>query len=212
MLFWWLLKLSVPPPIKTAALSGHCSVGSYRELTGQRIFIHPKGSFTAVALNRTCQRHPPSMAFLWHSWHTHNAPVSCSVAQSGPLYPSTVCQPLFSHKVEGIFWRDAKQLRNRRFNVTNANKDKLEEGISLMRDTLTHTNQRKVFDYSAHGCTTGHWSQGSPASNCSIVWSQRGVEVLQRGPRRCSVGEPAEKCFHAALTNDRRAGQPLNGH
>lgn len=31
-----LLKLSVPHAIKTAALSGHCSAGSYGDLTGLR--------------------------------------------------------------------------------------------------------------------------------------------------------------------------------
>ena len=60
-----LLKLSLPQPIKTAALSEYCSAG----LRGpeESAFVHPNGPFTATGLKRTCQYHPAAMAFLWHS-------------------------------------------------------------------------------------------------------------------------------------------------
>lgn len=59
-----LLKLSLPHPIKTAALSEYCS----GELWGpeESAFVHPDGPFTATGLKRTCQHHPAAMAFLWH--------------------------------------------------------------------------------------------------------------------------------------------------
>lgn len=130
--------------LRQLLLVGIVQPGAMETWQGPRIFIHPKRPFTTMELNRTCQCHPPPMAFLWHSWHIHNTLSSAPLwLNPGSFYSRTVCQLLFSHrhKLKEIFSRQRHfiwELRKHSLGDTHftgdgrKNKDRLEERISLM--------------------------------------------------------------------------------
>ena len=207
-----LLKLSVPHAIKTAALCGYCSLGSCRDLTGpEESLFTLKTLSPQQPLNRTCQRHPPPMAFLWHSWHTHDAPSSAPAWL--PLSRHCMSAVSFSHRIESeeifleagsLYHRITPTLTWRYTTLRQMGRESvLFPSLSLSQSythahtpshthTHTHTHTtlytpliQRTLDYSANGCTTDHRParlQTGLLCALSVGWK------CCRGPRQCACG------------------------